>query len=87
MRRGDKEFLLDILEAWKIRARSPHLFSIFRQYIDSLTYRNRRLKLRHLSLRTDLLKERCQTTGIDFRYLMQADFILLIRAKLYSDKW
>jgi len=25
MRRGDKEFLLDILEACKIGARSPHL--------------------------------------------------------------
>jgi len=66
-------------------------FSIFRQYTESLEYRNKRLKLRRLSLRADLLKKRCQTTGIDFRYLMQADFVLFIRGELYSeglfDKW
>ena len=66
-------------------------FSIFRQYMESLEYRNRRLKLHRLSLRADLLKERCQAIGIDFRYLMQADFVLFIRADLYSeelsDRW
>jgi len=66
-------------------------FFIFRQYMESLEYRNKRLNLRRLSLRADLLKERCQTTGIDFRYLMQADFVLFIRADLYSeelfDRW
>ncbi len=66
-------------------------FLVFRQYMESLEYRNRRLKLRRLSLRADLLKERCQTTGIDFRYLMQADFVLFIRAELNSkglfDSW
>ena len=66
-------------------------FTIFRQYMESLEDRNRRLNLRCLSLRADLLKERCQTTGIDFRYLMQADFVLFIRADLYSeglfDRW
>ena len=61
-------------------------FSVFREYMESLEYRNKRLKLRRLSLRADLLKERCQTTGIDFRYLMQADFILFIRAELYGEK-
>ena len=66
-------------------------FTIFRRPMQSLKYRNRRLNLRRLSLRADLLKKRCQTTGIDFRYLMQADFILFIRADLYSegpfDRW
>jgi len=61
-------------------------FTIFRQYMESLEDRNRRLNLRCLSLRADLLKERCQTTGIDFRYLMQADFVLFIRAELYSEE-
>jgi len=61
-------------------------FSVFRRYMESLEHRNKRLKLRRLSLRADLLKERCQTTGIDFRYLMQADFILFIRADLYDEK-
>ncbi len=66
-------------------------FTIFSQYMESLRCRNSRLNLRHLSLRANLLKERCQTTGIDFRYLMQADFVLFIRAELYSeglsDRW
>lgn len=66
-------------------------FTILRQYMESLESRNKRLDLRRLSLRADLLKERCQTTGIDFRYLMQADFVLFIRADLYSegsfDRW
>ncbi len=66
-------------------------FTIFRQYMESLRYRNSRLNLRRLSLRADLLKKRCQATGIDFRYLMQADFVLFIRADLYSegpfDRW
>ena len=57
-------------------------FSVFRQYMKSLEYRNKRLNLRRLSLRADLLKERCQTTRIDFRYLMQADFVLFMKAEL-----
>ncbi|GAG70603.1 unnamed protein product [marine sediment metagenome] len=60
-------------------------YSVFRQCMESLEYRNKRLKLRRLSLRADLLKERCQTTGIDFRYLMQADFVLFIRTELYAE--
>jgi hypothetical protein len=54
-------------------------FSIFRQHMKSLPYRNERLKLRRLSLRSDLLNHRCIGTGIEFRDLMQADFILFIR--------
>jgi len=57
-------------------------FPVFRQYMKSLKYRNNRLNLRRLSLRADLLKERCQTTGIGFRYLMEADFVLFIRSEL-----
>lgn len=60
-------------------------FSVFRRYMESLEYRNKRLKLRRSSLRADLLKERCQTTGIDFKYLMQADFVLLIRDELDAE--
>ena len=66
-------------------------FSVFRQYVESLEYRNKRLDLRRLSLRADFLKERCQTTGIDFRYLMQTDFVLFMRAELHAensvDRW
>ncbi|MDY6896409.1 MAG: hypothetical protein SVO01_13480, partial [Thermotogota bacterium] len=57
-------------------------FPVFRQYMESLEYRNKRLNLRRSSLRADLLKERCQTTGIGFRYLMEADFVLFIRSEL-----
>jgi len=60
-------------------------FTIFSQYMKSLKYRNKRLNLRRLSLRANFLKKRCQTIGIDFRYLMQADFVLFIRADLYSE--
>jgi len=60
-------------------------FQVFRQYMKSLSYRNERLNLHRLSLRADLLKKRCQAVGIDFRYLMQADFILFIRDELYVE--
>jgi len=67
------------------------LFSIFHQYMESLKYRNTRLNLHRLSLKSDLLKERCQATGIDFKHLMQADFILFINADLHTkysiDRW
>lgn len=69
-------------------------FHIFRKYTSSLQHRNERLKLRRLSLRADLLKERCQGIGIDFRYLMQADFVSFMRAEIdsmrgdkYSEWW
>ncbi|MCD6384661.1 TIR domain-containing protein [Candidatus Sumerlaeota bacterium] len=60
-------------------------FQVFRQEMQSLYNRNRRLGLSRYSLRADLLKERCQGSGIDFRYLMQADFVLFIRADLYAE--
>jgi len=60
-------------------------FITFRQYIKSLENRTIRLNLRRLSLRADLLKERNKLSGIEFRYLMQADFVLFIRADLDSE--
>ena len=54
-------------------------FGVFHQYLSSFKYRNDRLKLNRLSLRADLLKERCKNLGIEFRHLMQADFILFLR--------
>jgi hypothetical protein len=55
-------------------------FVVFRKYLKSLEHRNNRLRLRRLSVRADLLKERCNGTGIDFPYLMQADFVAFMRA-------
>jgi len=57
-------------------------FLVFRRNMNSLITRNKRLNLRRLSIRADLLNERCKGTGIEFRYLMQADFIVFIRAEL-----
>jgi hypothetical protein len=67
-------------------------FENIRQYMESLEHRNKRLKTRRLSLRADLLKERCQGTGLDFRFLMQADFVAFMRAEIstsdvYSHWW
>lgn len=57
-------------------------FGIFRQFMESLRHRNQRLALRRLSVRADLLKERCKGTGLEFRHLMQADFVLFLRENL-----
>lgn len=57
-------------------------FATLRQHMKSLEYRNNRLQLGRLSIRADLLKERCKQVGIDFRHLMQADFVLFLRSAL-----
>jgi len=55
-------------------------FTVFRSYMRSLEYRNKRLNLKRLSLRADLLEQRSKTSGIVFRQIMQSDFILFIRS-------
>lgn len=67
-------------------------FTAFREYMRSLEARNKRLELRRLCLRADLLEERSKSSGFEFRYLMQGDFILFMRAELedkdgYSSWW
>lgn len=57
-------------------------YVVFRTYLKSLQHRNQRLKLRRISMQADLLKERCAGTGIDFRYLLQADFVAFMRAEI-----
>ena len=54
-------------------------YTIFRNYLNSLEHRNKRLNLRRISLRADLLEQRSKTSGIAFRQIMQSDFILFIR--------
>ena len=44
--------------------------------------RNSRLELNRASLQADILKDRTQYAGIDFKDLMQADFILFMRKEL-----
>ncbi|KHN50874.1 SEFIR domain-containing protein [Dickeya fangzhongdai] len=59
-------------------------YEILRLYLGSLDYRNKRLKLNRLSIHADLLEQRSKTSGIDFRYLMQADFILFLRSDIQN---
>lgn len=60
-------------------------YIVFRKYMSSLEHRNKRLELRRLSVRADLLKERCSGMGVEFRDLMQADFVLYLRAELETE--
>lgn len=57
-------------------------YTVFRNYLSSLEHRNTRLKLGRLSLHADLLEQRSKKSGIEFRYIMQADFVLFMRAEI-----
>lgn len=57
-------------------------YDVFREYLRSLDYRNGRLKLRRLSVHAELLEQRSKHSGIEFRHLMQADFVLFMRAEI-----
>jgi hypothetical protein len=61
-------------------------FPLFRNHLRSLEHRNKRLGLRRLSVHADLLEQRSKTSGVTFRQLMQADFILYIRDCLDSTR-
>lgn len=62
-------------------------YEVFREYLRSLEYRNDRLELRRLSIHADLLKQRSKHSGIEFRYLMQADFVLFMRAEIMQSNF
>jgi len=57
-------------------------YYVLRDYMHSLDRRNTRLKLRRMSLRSDLLHQRANHSIIKFSHLMQADFILFLRAEI-----
>lgn len=59
-------------------------FAEFRQHLDSLDHRNKRLKLRRLSLHADILNKRSTHGALTFSQVMQADFVLFIRDCLDS---
>ncbi|WP_187625513.1 toll/interleukin-1 receptor domain-containing protein [Pseudomonas congelans] len=59
--------------------------SIFSWHLHSLEFRNKSLKLGKTSLTATLLKERSGTDGIAFDDLMQADFLLYLRARINLD--
>lgn len=58
-------------------------FAEFRDYMESFEHRRRKLK--RLSSRADLLKQRAESSGFDFKWLMQADYVLYLRATLNND--
>jgi hypothetical protein len=62
-------------------------FSVIRDHLRSLDYRNQHRKLNRLSLRADLLEQRSKSSGIPFRHVMQADFVCFMRAELSGDRW
>lgn len=57
-------------------------FPILHKDLQSLETRNERRQLRRLSLRADLLEQRSKASGLTFQEMMQADFVLFIRASL-----
>jgi SEFIR domain len=57
-------------------------FAEFGQHLRSLDHRNKRLQLRRYSVQADLLERRSHASGLDFWYLMQADFTLFLRGAL-----
>ncbi len=57
-------------------------FTAFREYMKSLEIRKQRLKSNRLSIRADLLEQRSKTSGVQFRHVMQSDFICFLRADL-----
>jgi hypothetical protein len=63
-------------------------FTTFNHSLDALEARNNRLKLLRISLHADILKKRCSGSGLEFRYLMEADFVLYMRAGIEGgDSW
>jgi hypothetical protein len=66
-------------------------FTVFREYTNALEIRNKRLKLNRVSLRADLLEQRNKSSHIQFRQVMQADFVVFLRAELVHeneyDRW
>lgn len=56
--------------------------SIFSWHLNSLEFKNKYHKLGKTSLAATLLNERCEPTVVSFQEMMQADFILYLRAKI-----
>ncbi len=66
---------------------SPMLdYTVLRNYVRSLDYRNERLQLRRLSLQADLLSQRAAAGPVTFSDLMQADFFLYLRDAIRATK-
>lgn len=64
------------------RDNKMHAFTAFQASVSSLDHRNQRLKLRRFSVRADMLHDRNTGTGLEFRHVMAADFVLYLRNSL-----
>lgn len=53
-------------------------FSVFSNHLESLVYRNSRLRSNRLSIHADLLDQRAKSSGQLFQQLMQADLVLFV---------
>jgi len=62
-------------------------FNVFREHMTSLKDRNTRLKLNRLSVRADMLEQRSKGSGVEFRHLMEADFVLFMRTEIDSEDY
>lgn len=62
-------------------------FVEFREPVQALEQRNRRLNLRRTSLHADLIKDRCTTGIVKFSEIMQADFVLFLKASFQEKHW
>jgi len=62
-------------------------YQAFHEYVRTLDYRNQRLRLGRLSLVADLMKDRSQSSDLDFNQLMQADFVLFMRGAQDGERW
>ncbi len=72
-------------KSWSVPRDMFSYYHLFRSHLRSLQYRNERLRLNRQSLSADLLKERCKGIGIDFSYLMQANFVAFMRAEIEAE--
>ncbi len=69
------------------RDNKMHPFIVLREHLRSIEHRNKRLETRRLSMRADMLKDRNTGTGVDFNYLMCADFIAYLRGEKLGGWW
>jgi hypothetical protein len=57
-------------------------FTVFWQHLQSIERRNKRLKLNRISLHADFLEQRSKFSGLPFKQILQADFLLFLRDSL-----
>ncbi len=66
-------------------------YVVLYQNMESIRTRNKRLEPNRISLHVDILEKRTKHSGIDFKYLMQADFILFARKEIelggFGNRW